>query len=354
MAGRLKRYSFVNAKIRTRLGQLLSDKKIDDLLKCRSIEEVASELQQSRYANALDIYSQTGDIRAVEFALLSMEIETLREIASYLDSAPADYFRCLVQGYEVDMLKNALRYWFDRVVRGDQRESSPSYLYRDFLVHRLDFFAIAGASSSQELLALLEGTPYQRLLQRSIPTVEQNQRIFELELELDTYYYRTLAEGIRGLDKKDRKTATGILQVEVDLQNIDRIVRFAAFYKKEERQGFDIFLPGGSISPAVLRKAYSSDDALEALELLLEHGYRSYRIFKPARGRRVFDQLNEVELLLRRILQEEARRLLWGYPFSIGTLLAFVFLTKKEIDSIIKIVNAKYYGLTAEAIREVL
>ena len=61
---------------------------------------------------------------------------------------------------------------------------------------------------------------------------------------------------MKNLVPMDRRIAERIISVEVDLQNIDRIVRFVSFYDSKTRSLYKAFLPGGTISEPVLREAY--------------------------------------------------------------------------------------------------
>jgi len=354
VAGRLKTYGFINAKIRSRLGQLLSDRDFANLMKSSCIEEVVTALGSTVYAKDLEQYAATGDVRAVEFALYTHEIETVRELLKYLEGSAADFVSALLLRYEVDTVKNALRFWYDRNIRG-RRESEPSsYLYHGRLVHALDIDGILNATDSGQLVDTVAGTPYEAILTRNLDRIENEHQVFYLELELDSLFYSTLMERIEQLSKMDRQVAERVIQVEVDLENIDRIVRFVSFYKGEDRHSWNVFLPGGGIGFDVLREAFRQNNAEEALNVLLTQRYSGYKSFTGEHKTSPYERLHLVESLLRQILNDEVQRLLRGYPFTIGTILAYVFLKRKEISEVVSIINAKYYGLSEERIRELL
>lgn len=353
MAGQLKTYGFINAKIRSRLGKLLSKEQFTHLMKCSSIEEVVASLKSTEYEEYLNLYAQTGDVRAVEFALYAHEIDTVHELLRYLTGRVTEFVKVLILRYEVDLVKNAFRFWFDRNVRERITEGN-AYLYREQLVHSVDLDGIMNARSNDELLASVEGTPYFEIFRRNIDAVRADRNVFGVELELDSYFYKQLFEQIRLLSKTDRIIAERIIKVEVDLQNIDRIVRFVSFYANETRSRYSVFLPGGSIDPLVLREAYIQNGAEEALSVLLSRSYTRYKVFTGEHHSNPYDRLHLVEGLLRQILNDELDRLLRGYPFTIGTVIAYVFLKRREIDTLIRVINSKYYGLSEDKIRDVL
>jgi len=353
LSGQLKTYGFINAKIRARLGKLLSQEQFTSLMKCSSIEEVIASLKTSEYEEHLNHYARTGDVRAVEFALFVHEIETVHGLLKHLTGASVEFVRVLILRYEVDLVKNALRFWFDRNIRGRTTEGN-AYIYSERLVHDVDMDGIMNARDNDQLLEALEGTPYFEMVRRNIDMVRTDKNIFGLELELDSYFYKRLFEQIKKLSRTDRAVAERIIRVEVDLQNIDRIVRFVSFYGNETRSRYSVFLPGGSIDSTVLREAYIQTGAEEALSVLLSNSYTSYKAFTGEHHSNPYARLHLVEGLLRQILNDELDRLLRGYPFTIGTVIAYVFLKRREIETLIRVINSKYYGMSEDKIREVL
>lgn len=351
MSGQLKTYSFINAKIRSRLGDLLSEDDFTRLMKCSSIEEVIASLKNTEYEEFLGLYAQTGDVRAVEFALYSHEIDTVHELVRYLTGEVKEFVEALILRYEVDLVKNAFRFWFDRSIRGRVTEGSP-YLYREQLVNNVDIDGILNAQDADDLLNAVEGTPYREIFRRNIDAVKADRNVFGIEIELDTLFFKTMFEKINMLSRIDREIAERIFRVEVDLQNIDRIVRFVSFYKNETRNRYNVFLPGGGISTELLQEAYRESGAEEALGVLLSGRYKSYRAFAGEHRSNPYVRLQLAEGLLRQILGDELDRLLKGNPFTIGTIIAYVFIKHREIDILIRIINAKYYGLSEDKIRE--
>jgi V/A-type H+-transporting ATPase subunit C len=58
--------------------------------------------------------------------------------------------------------------------------------------------------------------------------------------------------------------------------------------------------------------------------------------------------------LLQEILDREVRKILGGYPFTIGIILAYSLLERRETSRIVTILNAKLYELDPERVRTVL
>ncbi len=354
MPGRLKTYGYINAKIRSRLSELLSEKDFTDMLKAASADEAVQVLAESAYAEELSAYAVTGDVRAVEFALTVHEMHVLRDIVKDLPGKAGSFTESLLLRYEVDMVKNALRLWFERYMRGRNISGGSSYLYSERIVNDVPYDAVVDADSPAAVRDVLQGTPYAEVVDAHISEIESEGHLFPLEIGLDCFYFSHLVEKAESLPQKDREIALRVIGVEVDLLNIDRIVRFVSYYRKEERNRWDLFLPGGRIDEQTLKKAYAQEEAEEALITLLSDKYGEYRSFAEQRKSNPFVRLQMVEDLLRRILYDEVKSLLWGYPFTVGTVLAYIFLKRKEVRSVVRLLNAKQYGLSEERIREAL
>ena len=63
-----------------------------------------------------------------------------------------------------------------------------------------------------------------------------------------------------------------------------------------------------------------------------------------------YSRLLLVERILGQILSLEINRVLMGYPFTIGIILAYFILKDNEIKKIMTILNAKYYGIGSDRI----
>ena len=271
-----------------------------------------------------------------------------------MTGSSADFVQALILRYEVDMVKNALRIWFDLNIRKRKGEEGNIYQYHEKLINPVDLDGIINARSSGDLLAAFENTPYLEIVRRNLDIIYSGKQMFALELELDGFFYENLSRVMKDLGTMDRKIAEKIISMEVDLQNIDRIVRFVSFYDSKTRSPYEAFLTGGTISESVLREAYLQTESEDAIRVLLSGSYTKYSGFTGEHHRSPYARLNLVEGLLRQIQSDEVGRLLHGYPFTIGTVIAYVFLKRKEIRTLIKIINAKFYRMSDDKIRETL
>ena len=154
------------------------------------------------------------------------------------------------------------------------------------------------------------------------------------------------------LSRTDSAIALRLIGIQVDIQNVNWLVRMKHFYKLEESQLLSSVIPGGAlISQAELSVAYTSDRPLEALAGALGPRYAALTEHASAGDEsRQLGRLALLENLLRSVLSAEIHRTLGGYPFTIGTVLAYFLLTRNEVNTLITVLNAKAYDLSADRI----
>jgi V/A-type H+-transporting ATPase subunit C len=61
-------------------------------------------------------------------------------------------------------------------------------------------------------------------------------------------------------------------------------------------------------------------------------------------------RLTFLSSMLQEVLLHEVSRVLGGYPFSIGIVLAYLFLKQNETRMIVTVLNARFYALDASVI----
>lgn len=341
MLPRMHTYGFINAYIRSRLGNLITQKLFSQLEAAATVEEVTALLRTTSYHRELQLYSTTGDIRAVEFALTVHGIDTMKNILSCLSSSHHRFAQALLMEHEVEVVKQALRFWFDRTVRGRRTGQMPEYLYREVLVHNIDIDLLINAERMTQLHDAVKHTPYAQVFTDHLDLVPAEKQLFHLELALDQLYFSVLREAVEAMPREDRKIGERVLALEVDLEQMMRIVRFTALYPPEQRKGWQVFLPGGTIAGQVLDAAYAAQSPEDAFSILAA-GCTSMTKDQgsPSRGD-VYAKLSWVSSLIQEIQLEHARKLLTGNPFTVGSILAYRVLMRHEINRLVSILNTR-------------
>jgi len=344
----LQKYAFINAKLRTRLSKILAPEVFSNLEHAHSLFDAMQILKNTPFSDLESIYAQTGDLKMVELELFRREILLHQEIEKYLTAEVKDFCYVLVSYYEIENLKRILRFWFDAVIRGRDVEDFVPYLYREPIHYNLQINEILTAHEYSEVIQALKATPYAALIQEALLDIQGQNSLFPLEIKLDRYYYQNLSQAMQALEPQDFKIAKRLVGIEIDLLNINWIIRFKVFYKLSLAEALQYLLPGGyQVTQQSIARAYDQDRVSEVFEELSRRHKGFTAILKDTASDSV-SRLVLIERILEHILQQEVTRVLTGYPFSLGIILAYFILKKLELKKILTVLNAKQYGLKAE------
>ena len=348
MASKLATYGFINAKLRTRISKILKREELVSLLQAETNAEVVSLLQATEYRDAAAAFADTGDIRQVEATLLETEIHFFLDIGSKVPGAPGEFISALLIRYEVETLKRALRLWFERSVKQREIEGEAEYLYYGF--PRLQVEKVIQAQTLEEIAGLLTHTSYGSIVAREVERDPRQFGLFPLETALDRFYFSSLLGSIGKLTTADKKIAQKLISVEIDLENIERIVKFKELYGFSQERLIDYIIPSG----AAIGTRDLTGDGGEIIRSFVTGRYPGLAPLIETTGSDKYSNLVLLEAVLNEVLSLEVKRILMSYPFTLGIVLAYFFLKRREVRRIVMILNAKAYALDDDRVRTLL
>lgn len=355
MATALSTYAYMNAKLRGRIGKLLDEEFFRRVASARSFPEAIAMLAGTPYEAAAEAYTRTGDVKMSELELVRTEWARLASLDHSIPDAIRPFTDAVLRRFEVASVKQALRLWFEHAVRGRPIDEKIAYLVRDERVHDAPVDACINASGADDVVAALAGRPYADALAGPLGRVEQSGSLFEAEVALDRWYYGRLVEEARVLGGRDAPVALRLLGLQIDMLNVNWIVRMHRAYGSEHGDLLEAVLPGGTlIRPEDARDAYRADRPIDELLGVLSSRHPIVASQRPDEDTRGARRLALLEELLRAVLFAEVHRTLGGYPFTIGTMLAYVLLVENEVRLLISVLNAKYYDLPPDRIEDLL
>ncbi|MBN2551982.1 MAG: V-type ATPase subunit [Spirochaetales bacterium] len=352
MAGPLKTYAFINAKLRTRISKILPQEFIRQLVRSRSLAESVQMLAETDFAPVQKIYEQTGDIKSAELEMLSEELAIYLELEKLVEEEVRGFVHALSMRFETENLKNALRLWFDRRIRGRSIEDALSYLLREPIHHPIDLDAVIHADTLEQAAERLQATPYGAIVRQHAGRVMEDSSLFSLELALDRFQFGRLVQAADQLTPRDRDIAQRLIGVEIDLQNIGWLIRFKHFYSLDVEQALGSTLPGGlNLAPELMRASYESEHTDREISTLVGRRYPEIAPLLASRDQtRITSRLTMIERVLGQIMTIEVRKILAGYPFTIGIIMAYFILKSDEMRKIMTVLNAKFYEWPEESI----
>lgn len=355
MAWAVNKYGYINAKLRAQLSKRITGEEFSRMVEASDLTEALQVLKNTEYEEIFAVYHETGDIKMVERDLVRREIDDLKKLRTYLDTDVIGIIDGFLERYEVEALKDALRYWFDRVVRGRSVDEHTIYMQRERILNNIDFSSLVYAADVEAVLKELSGTPYERVVAEYLPKALDDKRLFELECALENCYYKRLMDAIDNLNGKDGKIAKSIIGIQIDMENIGRLSRAVRFFKDLSSCGANLFLYGGkNINIEELKKASEAKSPKDFVKETVGNFYGTKGLLEGKQT--VKDDSFFVMLLsvLQDIFIDEVMKLKPGYPFTIGIVLAYCFIKQREIKKIIGVLNAHYYNVGESRMREIV
>lgn len=347
----IAQYSYIMANLRAKISNILD---LDYFLKCADVEDLETLLLQfkdTEFSFLQDLYHQTADLKSCEKKLKESEIAYNSYIYKKCTGSIQDFCKALAIEYEVELLKEVFRLWFDRVVRGENINEHTPYLNRKPILHHIPIDPILNAESFEAIVKILASTPYGTLLKPSIETVEESQTIYPAEILLDNFYFLTLRETAQKLEKEDRVVALDYISSLIDIENLNRIIRLDFYFNYTAVQVYKELLDGGKRlnlkNPLLLKEEKININAI------FQSLFSSY-LSSEEEATGLLEKLDLVERVDSKMREHQALKALMGDPFSVGIIIAFIIRKKIEIRRGITLINAKYYRLPYDRIKELL
>lgn len=336
--GQLGKYCFANAKIRAMLSQLVSPAVFERMLNAADLAEAVDELKQTPYAVS------SLDVRVIEKSLSRCDIQACRKVYDMLSSKPEkEFILLLLQRYEIEELKVFLRLWHKKapVIIED-------FLLQPVICFEIDFKKLISAQTIEELILLLDHTPYKQALMRAWQVYKEKGSSFYLEAALDLDYYIRVNAAIEKFSSLDRGIARRIMGIEIDIQNINWLIRLRKYYSLGIGEMLEWFVPGGAwITKEHVRGLYVSDGLAKVAESV---SFGPYTAVKEL----IEDNAAAMEPFLYGYLTQEVKKALSGFPFTIGTVLGYLILQHRQTETIVSVLNAKQLGWRKDQIVSVM
>lgn len=353
MKSSLELYSYINAKLKTRLDLFIKKENLNNAIQAKTLIESFLPLRGTPFEILEKIYSSTGDLKMAEAELFAMELNAYLEVISLVEEPLTSFVRALARGPEIEHVKNTIRLWFDAHVRGRSIDDRTVYCYRGPTIDSFNINKILSANNTDEVIQEFLNTSYFAVIKECLPNVVKLGTLFELETALDKRYYALLEQACKNLPRSDISIAQRFIALDVDIENIASLVRLNTFLgiRNTDIEKYLIQYED-AVSVKSLKTLYASENIPAAALVLLGKKYAGLASLW-SRGD-LSSKLATLERVLREMRNMEARKLLAGNPFSIGIIIAYFILLGDEIVSVRTILNAKYYGLSEERIRSIV
>jgi len=340
----VREYGYINAKVRAMRSRFLQESVYRSLASARDAREVASQLAATRYRDAfvsVDVQSP----EAVENALERFEIREMKAIEKFCRGDSQKMVRILLERYDAEGLKAALRLWHAKAKPSEIQWPEPAIL-------AIPYDAIQSAQNFEQIIGILEDTPFHEALFSSAAAYEERKSLFPVELAIDRNLFDRIWKAGMALNSRDRSIVRRLVGIEIDLKNLDWILRFRNYYKLPFVEIREMLLENGSrLTADSLQKMASEDRMADAYGKVI----RGTGVAIPESENLASQALTGVmERFLAHILLSEAKRAFRGNPLSIGSLLGYFYCLRMETRNLKTLFAAKRYGMTAHQVEPLL
>lgn len=347
-----KMYSFINARIKARKGQLLAAADYERLLSSSLSDGLALLQDTPRYQetfNTIDPNS-TDFIKDLERILFEDYYTEIFTLFKHISQKPRNLIEFYLKKSYLKALKHILKQ-----LHVKEFEKLPSDGY--FVAtsdEKTELSIISKTESIEELVKKLQTRWVIEALNSVLDEYQEQNNLLLLESALDHFFYRQLWDVMIPIQaKRDQKVAQKIIGMEVDLININLILRGKLLHFPPSEIMTQIipinYKLGSALSQAL--KAFSFSEAIEILQAttyadLIQTINRVYREKEKT--------IANIEQLQQEWFIQALLTMLAGYPFHIGIFLSYVVFRRQETENLRMIFETKWKGIDLKFTRELL
>lgn len=333
-----KTIPYIQAGARTSAweSKLLSDSRLDELAESPKLEQIFTMLEDTDYRSYLGEISLDGGTKTEEFEvqMYSFLSDRHKEI---LKIAPEEREETVEKIVEMIDIRNLMGVLIG-MSEGISREEYGKILVPSPILSEERLDTLSSAESMEDLLEYLKGSEYYETISEAFEEGYEEKGISPIIRSLDKAYYEDLWELIEG-KKAQRDILRDIIGTKMDMMNIKTICRL----KKEGVEPEEItdhLVPSYRITEERIKSMTAGDSVQTAMEPATETIY----------GQAVKDGLNRFEETgslygLEKRLDEEflslCRRSSMSQPFSIASVLAYMYLMENEVRNLRTIFELK-------------
>ncbi|MDI6723221.1 MAG: V-type ATP synthase subunit C [Methanobacterium sp.] len=336
-------YAYPNARVRARMGRLLTEKQLSEIIEADNIDEVKN------YLRGFPEYAKYVDQYPLEKALDTQLADTYDTLAKITPSGIQPIFKVLLQKWDVRNIKGLIT----AKEAGLSREETVNLLVPfGELSDSLD--KLIDAKSITEIVTGLEGTPYARVLDDALSSYENTGLILPLEASLDKYFLENLLVAASNPADDSTRALHSYIGAQVDTTNLNIILRSKAEGLKYDDIEPYIVSNGYQLREWKLKDLMEAEDVGSVISSL--EGTEYAQLLTDALPE--YTKTGSVapfEAALDEKIREIAKSLSIKIPFGIGPIVGFMNKKESEIRNLKVITRAKReIGFPNSKIKEML
>ncbi len=333
----------VLARARTRFGRRLTEQNFNDLLNCRTTQEVAYYLKNRTYYNSAFTDVNESDVTRSQLEVLLKQslFDDCAMFGRYGSSVGEHMSEYLIKRSEIEQIMHSLV-----VLNSGKKDGYTVYLPQYMLEKtRIDVDALGYMKTFDHLLQALDKTPYRKIVEKFRPQEGELLDYTGVENALYTYLYDDTFKMISkyykgGAAEQLREIFTSYL----DLDNYVRIVRLKAFYNAPPEAIRGALLPFTTIKKQFMEKLIAARDVDEVHQVMSQT--------RP--GKRYVKKQEFQEDLPMKTQYNICRHNIHFSTHASVVMLSYIFVKQAEISDITNILEGIRYELSPSKISKLL
>ena len=319
----LIKYPNLNAKLKAMYANRLTKENINDIIKQNNIKNVVLLLK-----NKSDIFKNTQeniDRLEIEKLLDEVLLKDILKINKYLSNKDNSLFVFFLRQYEIKCVKSILRKLYsddktnDTIIQNVKMWTTSLFQEikgMETIDNFDDFFKAIKRMGNYSFIK-----KYQN---------QENINIFEIENEIDKLYFEKLYDKV-----KSNKNLKKIIGSEIDLLNIEWIIRIKKFYNFDKQRLSKVLINRYyKLKPNILNKIIDTNSFDEIKTILSKTPYKN-----------IFTSETEFEDNVDRFLYKINYKIFKEDIFSNAYIFAYINLVDYENNDIINVIEGIRYGM---------
>ncbi|GEM_PF-1367028 len=347
-----KNYAFANARVKGLKSKMLTISQYERLIQASDLDEAVRFLGATPYWDELSRVALQPpiDMEEVDAALRQIYAKEVKSITKSLPKNIGDFVLKYVNGsYYYRNLKAIIRV----VHSGEPRDHVRKHLVALTPEEGEEYERLLAVQSIPQLVDKISDSYLRRRLQEALQRYEATRSTMSLEAELDKYFYDEIWKTMRRyLDNVDQRYARYFFGLRIDLTNIMTVIR-AKLQGVEPQIIEEMLIPVSHRVYLIARNLLAMRNLEEALNMLAATPYREL----AHRVKEAYEKsptLTSVEHAFEEYYLQTTFLSVIGYPFHIGTVLAYLDLKYYELRNIKIILVGKSESVNPTTIRELI
>ncbi|MGB2727763.1 MAG: V-type ATPase subunit [Halobacteriota archaeon] len=344
----VSKYAYVYARIRSRMSELLDERRLRELVDARR-EDFLSSLMDTAYKEKLTKAAVVAvDARSIEKALKEELIDQYLMAIKSTEGVIRAVFAELLRRLEVKNLKAVIRAKAVEIggTKTGTTEATMFFPVEEYFKRRIS--RLTELDSVESVINQLED-PYGRVLEEALPEYEKSKRILVIENALDGELFGAIWSRIERLSGEDKEIVRKIVGTEFDLANLMTLLRCKSegIAEEEMRKYFLPHVYAFDYDAKTTKDSISAENVSAAIQLMPASAYKEV-LTGALSSYDAENSLVPFENALRNQFFETIKKTLRGYPINIGTTIGFLYLKEIEISNLCNIAVCKENEIPAE------